>query len=74
MSKANRRYLRTIILGVLAMGGLIWTAMDLFDIPFEVMRELLLATALGAVLVIVAAGLAVALLAGLRKWLSRKGD
>jgi hypothetical protein len=56
------------------MGGLVWTAMDQFDIPREVMLELFLATALGAGLVILAAGLAAALLIGLRKWLSRRGD
>ena len=74
MRKANRKYLRTIILGVVAMGGLVWTAMEQFDIPSEVMLDLFLATALGAGLVILAAGLAAVLLIGLRKWLSRRGD
>ena len=74
MTKANKKYLRTLILGVLAMGGLVWTAMDQFDIPREVMLDLFLATAMWAALVILAAGLAVALLVGLRKWLSRRGD
>ena len=74
MTKANRKYLRTITLGVFAMGGLVWTAMNQFHIPGEVMLDLFLATALGAGLVILAAGLAVALLVGLRKWLSRRGD
>jgi hypothetical protein len=74
VTKANKKYLRTLILGVLAMGGLVWTAMDQFDIPGEVMLDLFLATAMWAGLVILAAGLAVALLVGLRKWLSRRGD
>lgn len=74
MTKANRKHLRTLILGVLAMGGLVWTAMDQFDIPREVMLDLFLATAVGAGLVILAAGLAAVLLIGLRKWLSRRGD
>ncbi|HEY7775828.1 MAG TPA: hypothetical protein VIC02_04730 [Kineobactrum sp.] len=33
MSRANRRYVRTTILGVAAMGALLWAAMDLFAIP-----------------------------------------
>jgi hypothetical protein len=74
VTKANRKHLRTLILGVLAMGGLVWTAMDQFDIPREVMLDLFLATAVGAGLVILAAGLAAVLLIGLRKWLSRRGD
>jgi hypothetical protein len=74
VTKANRKHLRTLILGVLAMGGLVWTAMDQFDIPREVMLDLFLATAMGAGFVILAAGLAAALLIGLRKWLSRRGD
>jgi hypothetical protein len=56
------------------MGGLVWTAMDQFDIPREVMLELFLATALGAGFIILAAGFVAALLIGLRKWLSRRGD
>jgi hypothetical protein len=56
------------------MVGLVWTAMDQFDIPHEVMLDLFLATAVGAGLVILAAGLAAALLIGLRKWLSRRRD
>ena len=74
MTKTNRKYLRTLILGLLAMGGLIWTAMDQFHIPREVILDLFLTTALAAGLVILAAGLAAALLIGLRKWLSRRGD
>ena len=61
MTKANRKYLRTLILGMLAMGGLVCTAMDQFDIPREVMLDLFLATAMGAGLVISAAGLAAAI-------------
>ena len=72
MSKANRRYLRTIILGVLAMGGLIWSVMDQFNISPQVIMDLFLATALGAGVIILAAGLVVMIWAGLRKLNSRK--
>ena len=71
MNKANRRYLRTIILGVLAMGGLIWSAMDQFGISSQEMLDLFLATAIGAGGIILAAGIMVVLLAVLRKLAQR---
>lgn len=67
MSKANRRYIRTIILAVAAMSSLIWAAIDLFGIDPQVMLGLFLATAIGAAGIIVAAGIVVALVAGLKK-------
>ena len=67
MSKSNKRYLRSIVLLVLAMGGMVWSAVDLFDIPIEEMRSLLIATAVGVGGVIVAAAVILLLLIGLRK-------
>ena len=66
MSKANRRYIRTIILAVLAMSSLIWAAIDQFGISPQVMLNLFLATAIGAAGIIVVAGIVVALGVGLK--------
>ena len=55
MSKAQRRYVRTIILGVLAMAALVWAAVEQFGIPLREIGELFLATVIGVGLVIGAA-------------------
>ncbi len=67
MSKANRRYIRTIILAILAMSSLIWAAIDQFGISPQVMLDLFLATAIGAGGIIVAAGIIVAVGIGLKQ-------
>lgn len=72
MSKANRRYLRTILLGTAALGSLVWVAVDQFGIPWEEMLELFLGIVLAVGLVIAAAGLFVGAWLGLRK-LVQKG-
>lgn len=71
MTKASRRYYRTIVLGVAAMGVLLWSATDQFGIPWEHMLELFLATLLVMVVVIIAAAVCVSLWKGLRKLLHR---
>ena len=71
MSKANRRFYRTIILGLAAMGLLIWTAMDQFGISRGEMAQLFLGTLLAAAIVIAMAALLVLVWAGLRKLLHR---
>ena len=42
MARPRRRYLRTTLLSVAAMGTLIWAAIDQFGIPVEEMVDLLL--------------------------------
>lgn len=69
VSKAQRRYIRTIILAVAAMGTLIWAAIDLFEIPPQEMLSLLISVAIGAGGIIVVAGLGFTLWMGLRKLL-----
>jgi hypothetical protein len=69
MSRAQRRYIRTIVLGVCALAALVWSAVDLFDVPVEDMGQLFLGTVIAVGVVIVAAALTVALLAGLRRLL-----
>ena len=44
MRKADRRFYRTLLIGLAALGLLVWTAVDQFGIPKREMAELLLAT------------------------------
>ena len=74
MNRANRRYYRTIVLGVMAMAALVWAAMDQFGISQQEMTELFLGVVLVAVLVILCAGVIVLLWVTLRKWLRRNHD
>lgn len=58
MSRAKRRYYRTVLLGVAAMATLIWAAVDQFGIPWEEMLRLFLLVLAGVALIILLAGLA----------------
>lgn len=74
MSRANRRYYRTILLGLAAMAVLVWAAMDQFGISRQEILELLVATVLAVCLVItLAAGFAL-LWVMLRKIVQRDRD
>jgi hypothetical protein len=44
MRKASRRYYRTLILGMVALCVMVWTAVDQFGISRQEMTELLLGT------------------------------
>lgn len=66
MSKANRRYYRSIMLGVVALAALVWVAAEQFGIPHRELFELFLTSLLVLLLVISAAGSAVVLWLGLR--------
>jgi len=71
VSGNRRRYLRTIVLGLAAMGALLWAAIEQFDIPREEMLELFAATLLATGLVIAVAAVVTGLWIGLR-WLIRR--
>lgn len=71
MSKARRRYFRSVIISVLALAALLWVAVDQFGISHQEIRELLLASLLVLLLVIVAAAVTVGLWVLLRKLLRR---
>jgi hypothetical protein len=71
VSRANRRYYRTIVLGVMAMAALVWVAMDQFGISRQEMTGLFLGVVLVAVLVVLCAGVVALLWVTLRKWVRR---
>ena len=71
MSRASRRLFRSSVLGLAALGGLVWAAVDQFDIPVEKMAELFLGTLWVAGGIIIFAALLVVVLVGLRKLLQR---
>ncbi|MEH6587846.1 MAG: hypothetical protein V7720_14895 [Halioglobus sp.] len=56
------------------MAALIWSAMDQFDIPWEVIQGLMLTTVAVIGLVIVAAAITVSLWIGLQKLLHSNDD
>ena len=66
MSKASRRYHRTLILGLVALGVMVWTAVDQFGISRQEMTGLLLGALWIAGGTIVLAALCAALWIGLR--------
>lgn len=71
MSKANRRFYRTILLGLAALGVLIWTAIDQFGISRQAMADLLLGTLWVAGGTIVLAALCAGIWIGMRKLLAQ---
>ena len=72
MSRAARRYVRTILIGTFALAALVWMAVDQFGVSQEQMLELMLVTGLVVVLVIALAGTAALVWVGIRKLL--RGD
>jgi len=70
MTRSAKRYRRTIFLGVVALGTLVWSAVDQFGIPIEVMIDLFLTTVLGVLSVIVVAATVAGLWFSVR-WLFR---
>jgi len=74
MSRRARRYVRTILLGVAALGALVWMAIRQFDIPPSEMAQLFGASALLVLLIIGSAALVVAIWIGLRRLLRKWGQ
>lgn len=74
MSKANRRFIRTVILAVLGMSSLIWVAIDQFALSPDEMLNLFYATAIGAGIIIGFAAVVVTLLNVLRKLRGKQRD
>ena len=71
ISKANARYRRSIVLGILALASLVWVATDQFGIPPQDMGWLLVYILAGLIGIMVIAAIAVALWLGVRKLIQR---
>ncbi|MCB1730787.1 MAG: hypothetical protein KDI04_09440 [Halieaceae bacterium] len=71
MSRARRRYYRSIVISLLALAALLWVAVDQFGISGAEIRELALTSLLVLLLVILAAAGAVAAWMLLRKLFRR---
>ena len=69
MKKAKWRYLRTLLVGVFCLAALLWIAVRQFAVSPEELLQLLLATALVALLVIALAGFAALAWVGVRNLL-----
>ena len=65
---------RTLLLGVVALGALLWGAVSQFDIPRERVLDTLLALLLSLALIIVLAALGAGAWIALRRVLSRGDD
>lgn len=71
MARSRRRYLRTLILGLLAMAALVWGAVDSFDIPLERIWDMFLMTLMVVVALVLAAAATAALWIGVRRLSAR---
>jgi hypothetical protein len=71
LSRASRKYYRTVLLGIAAMGCLVWAAVDQFGVAWEEILGLFLATLLALCMVIVSAAVAVGIWVGLRRLVRR---
>ncbi len=73
MNRSGRRFHRSLVLILAALGALVWVMLDQFDVPREDVQVLIL----GSMSLVAAAILGAAVVAGLwialRKWLGR-GD
>ena len=74
VSRGNRRYIRTVLLGIVAMAALVWTAVDQFGISRREISELFLGTVLVVGMVIASAAVMALLWIGLRRLLSGPRD
>jgi len=69
MSRPDRRYFRTILIGTVSLAALVWMAVKRFGVSREEILELLLASGLVVLAVIVLAGSTAALWVWLRRLL-----
>jgi hypothetical protein len=71
VTKASRRFYRTTLLSLTALGGMVWTAVDQFGISQKEIAALFLGILWVVAGIIVAAALFAGLWIGLRKYLNR---
>ncbi len=74
MSRANRRFYRTLLLGLMALAVLVWTAVDQFGISRREMADLFTGTLMIAGGTIALAALCVVFWIGLRKLLRNHNE
>jgi len=67
----RRPYWRTILLGALALGVMVWSAVEKFGVPRADMVEFFVGSVLSLLLVVAAAAVTVLLWAGLRRLFRR---
>lgn len=73
MNGSGRRFYRSLVLILVALGVLVWVMLDQFDVPRQDVQALIMgALSLVAITILVAA-LVAGLWVALRKWL-RRGD
>jgi len=72
VSKANARFRRSIYIGVIALGSLVWVASDQFGIPRESVVSLLVFIAVGAGIIVALAACLVGAWILLRRVFNRR--
>ncbi len=73
MTRATRRYYRSLILSIAALGVLVWVALDQFDVAWSDALALIGGTLSVVAATIVIAALVAGLWIAVRKWVGR-GD
>ncbi|WP_116365041.1 hypothetical protein [Parahaliea mediterranea] len=71
-TRAAKRFLRTMVLGILALATLVWTAVDQFGVSTDTLLQLALGALLMVGFSIAAAALFAAVWIGLRRLLRRR--
>jgi len=69
VTPANRRYYRTVLLGIAAMAALVWSAIDQFDLAPQEMLSLFMGIVIAIVSVIALAAVCAGLWVSLRSLL-----
>lgn len=72
--RGRRSYLRTVFLGIIAMGVLLWASVYRFNVPGDVLWEYFVATLLVLGATILCAALVALALLGIRHLLRRAGQ
>jgi len=72
VSRASRRFYRSLFLTLAALGALVWVALDQFDVPRQEAAALLLGTLAVAASVILLAAVVTGAWIILRRWLRRR--
>jgi len=69
VSRASRRFYRSLFLSLAALAALVWVALDQFDVSRQEETSLLLGTLTVAAGIILLAGLVTGIWIALRRWM-----